>query len=487
MYAEPVQDPSIAIGPDGTAHFAWWSDTRSPAYENPCAPPESDGSHGSEAAFYAFIEPITHQLHVDDPVSDRSRPRLGVGYDNTLFVAWQKCNTTTGYYHPAFDWAPANSWLDVSSVAPFTFTTIHEDVNPVDPRNSSRYVDDAEAPFLFVSQEHGQSRLHLVWERYDTTASSDAAPPLYYVRPVTDDKPITAVRDPDPRLQTTNISIADYAGQFPSMHVFDVAGNIEAHVIWQSKVDPNCDMYEIDWGYAPGLPPSLTTAEPGSVPNPWLPAEPISFNGAAKRAAKGPVSCSSITRTAIFPATATGPDDGVYAVWNEWVPGSEDYTIMASHLVRGDPAGLYWDAPVTVTTASRTMLVQSATAVDKRGRQYVLWNEGFDKIELKGMDSDGGWQTTPIQLNRGPWCEGTPNASSVKVGKVGLTYDSVQDKLHAIWVATTPTSSSPSRLCYATVDVNPYQYHSFLPLVSQAATPHVSAAPTSGIRPLARP
>ncbi|MFN8499851.1 MAG: hypothetical protein U0641_18505 [Anaerolineae bacterium] len=483
LSAEPVREPSVAVGPDGTAHFAWWSPTN--LYWNPCDGDDTPGNPGN-AAFYAYIDPSANKPMVSGLIYDRSRPRVSVGADNTLFVAWQKCNTTTRIYHPAFDWAPSKAWLAVQYQAPFTYTMPYEGENPLDPLNSTRYVDGADAPFPYIAQENGQSRLHLIWERYDSLAPPDAAPQLYYARPVTDDKPITAPRDPDPRLRTTHISIADYAGLAPSMAVLENAGNLEAHAVWQSQL-PGCDMSEIEWGYAPNLPPTLTTAQPGTLPPTWEPSQPISYNGAAKRVAKGPASCGSVTRTAIHPVTAMGPDATVYAAWVEWAPGNNDndYQIIASHLLRDQPV-LDWSAPTTVTTATKSVALSPATAVDKRGRQYVLWNEGFDKVQLKGMDANGGWDTTPIQLNRGPDCEGKPSASGQKVGDVGLTYDPVGDKLHAIWLATTSTSSLPNRLCYATVDISP-PYHTYLPLVSQAATPHVGAAKLSGIRPLARP
>ncbi|MFN8484773.1 MAG: hypothetical protein U0768_17185 [Anaerolineae bacterium] len=485
LSAEPVRDPSIAVGPDGTAHFAWWSPTN--LLWNPCDGPNTPSNPGN-AVFYAYIEPSANKPMVSGPVANRSRPRLSVGLDNTLFMAWQKCNTNTMQYHPAFDWAPARSWREIQYLAPFTFTTGYEDVNPLDRLNSQRYVDGTDAPFPFIAQENGQSRLHLIWGRSDTQAP-DAAPALYYARPVTDDKPITDPRTPDPRLETTTISIADYAGQSPSMAVFENNGNMEAHVVWQAQVAPDCDMSEIEWGYAPNLPPTLTTAEPGTLPPTWEMARAISMNGESKRAAKGPSSCGSVTRTALHPATATGPDATLYAVWAEWAGENPDYEIMAAHLMR-DSAGIFWSEPVTVTMASRSMTLAAATAVDKRGRQYVLWNEGLDKIELKAMDANEKWATTPIQLNRGADCEGTPSASGQKVGDVGLAYDPVQDRLHAIWLARTATANLPNRLCYASVDVKPDvkpTYQVYLPLVSRAATPPVSAAKVSGIRPLARP
>ncbi len=473
---EPVRNPSLAVGPDGTVHFAWWT--------------EIDGSGGpcsdyvQAESFYAFIAPGTTHPQVKDAGLDSMSPRLSVGRDNTLFVAWLKCSGDTRQYHPAFDWAPSKSWLTGTTTfsAPFTYT-----VGRASPFDTADYVD--EAPTQFIAQEHGQSRPHLAWERYDP-AQGDAAHLLYYSRPVTDTLPITATRTPDPRLQTTTIPIADYTGLHPSLAVFERQGNTEAHVVWDAEITSGCSLREIAWSYADALPPTLTTAQPGGG-SLWQPRRAISTNGDAQRKSKAPVSCDTFTRNAQFPVIATtpsdaNPPDGLYVIWNEWTSGSQEYQIMSSRLDRTPAQGPSWTTPTAVVTATRTSVLPPALAVDKRGRQYVLWNDGFDKILLQASAPDGTWQaTSPLQLNRGPSCAGSTIGSTLRVGDVGLAYDSAHEKLHAIWLARTATASLPNRLCYASVDLMPHK--TFLPYIGEATTTRLGAPQVSGIKPLARP
>ena len=88
-------------------------------------------------------------------------------------------------------------------------------------------------------------------------------------------------------------------------------------------------------------------------------------------------------------------------------------------------------------------------------------------------------------MNRGPWCAGSANGAGYRVGKVGLVYDQDHDKLHAIWLARTPTAGLPNRLCYASIDLTPHKI--FLPYVGAATTMRLGLPPASGIKPLARP
>ena len=316
--------PSLAVGPDGTVHIAWF-DT-------------SWDSDTNDDILYRRFEPGVGWTPKENIIPNiwpyvypyDNRPSLAVGPDGTLHLAWQ--DYTLGFEDPSNEHDLGIWYMKYESGTGWS---------PKELVSTESTKDDSLGPSLGVGSD---GTVHIAWEDWTNYDSAGSDHDIFYKRYVPGSGwTMTEVVSTDS---------TDYSGR-PSL---GVGSDGTVHIAWEDRTNYDSAGSDIDIFYKRYV--------PGSG---WTMTEVVST-----------VSTERVTQ----PSLGVGSDGTVHIAWADktnWDESGADYDILYKRL---EPSS-GWTVTDVVSTESTDDSFYPSLDTGPDGSVHVAWN---DDTDISGSD-----------------------------------------------------------------------------------------------------